>query len=167
MSEYTVFGPYRIPVDKKYVGRRIGDFAAFWDTASDFKDMVGCYVFGMSAGKGIVPYYVGKTTKCFEAECFTSHKTEKYNEALSEYKRGRPVMFFVTAFKKKGKMNRKEIHLMEDFLIQVGLARNEQLLNIKGTKQERWSITHIVRGGIGKPTKPEGKFKSMMGLHRK
>jgi hypothetical protein len=76
-------------------------------------------------------------------------------------------MFFVTAPSKKGVANGREIKTIEDFLIQVGLARNEELLNIKGTKKAKWSIAHVVRGGIGKPTKTERKFKSMMGLGRK
>lgn len=166
MSEYTVYGPYRIPVDKRPAGRRVGDLEAFWIDAISLKKKRGCYVFGMSASGGLIPYYVGKTVKIFEKECFTSHKIEKYNEALCEYKRGRPVMFFVTAPNKKGIVNGREIKIIEDFLIQVGLARNEELLNIKGTKKAKWSITHVVRGGIGKPTKAERKFKSMMRLGR-
>jgi hypothetical protein len=167
MGKYIVYGPYRIPVDKRPAGRRIGDLEIFWKDANTLKKKCGCYVFGMSASGSLTPYYVGKTTRTFEKECFSSHKIEKYNEALCEYKRGRPVMFFVAALNKKGIANGRVISAIEDFLLQVGLARNEELLNIKGTKKANWSITHVVRGGFGKPTKAERKFKSMMGLVRK
>lgn len=40
----------------------------------------GCYVFATRAGKGVIPWYVGKTEKqSFAKECFYSHKINHYN----------------------------------------------------------------------------------------
>ena len=167
MNNYSVFGPYNIPIKLKPNGRRIGELDTFWNEVHELTDRCGCYVFAMSVSRGFVPYYVGKATKGFKKECFSSDKPNKYNEALSEYKRGRPVMFFVAHPIKKGKLNEREISDIEDFLIQLSIARNDALLNIKGTKQPEWSISHVIRGRKGKPSKAEQKFKKMLGIDKK
>lgn len=166
MSNYSIFGPYNIPIQSKPSGRRISEFDTFWNKANELRKKCGCYVFAMSSSRNLIPYYVGKTTKGFEKECFSSHKMEKYNEALSEYKKGQPVMFFVVHPIRKGKLNEREIGGIEDFLIQLSVARNDGLLNIKGAKQPTWSISHVIRGRKGKPSKATQKFKKMLGIDK-
>ncbi len=166
MTEYTVHGPFRIPVVKKPAGRRISDVSDFWNTGERIllSKRCGIYVFGMRAGKGIVPYYVGKTTNKFESECFQLHKLDKYNEALAEYRKGRPVLFLLARPVKRGQVKRKEVNKIESFLIQVASSKNKELLNIRGNKQPKWSIAGVIRGTQGQPSREAKKFKAMMNL---
>lgn len=166
MTEYKVYGPYKVPVIKKPAGRRIGEIVDFWNTKKTRRltKRCGIYVFGMRAGRGIVPYYVGKTTNKFEFECFQPHKLDKYNEALTEYKRGRPVIFFLARPIKRGVVKEKEIGQIEDLLIQLASVRNRELLNIKGKKRPKWSIAGVIRGTQGQPSIATKSFKKMMNM---
>ena len=38
------------------------------------KEGIGCYIFSIKAAKGALPWYVEKTEKSFEKECFTADK---------------------------------------------------------------------------------------------
>ena len=167
MSEFTVKGPFAIPVKSTRGGARRIDAEGlpdFWEDAEPSADRPGCYVFAMRAGKGFTPYYIGKATKSFAGECFTSHKVIKYNEALASYRKGRPVLFFVVHPIQKGALNKKVISKIEGFLIQLGVARNPDLLNIQNTRQDKWAIAGVVRGRRGKPSTAAQAFKKMMGI---
>ncbi len=166
MTEYEVYGPFNIPIETKHAARRIGSPSDFWlkKEVADLKNRCGVYILGMRAGKGIVPYYVGKTTNEFEKECFQSHKIEKYNDALAEYRKGRPVLFFIARPVKRGQVKKKEIAKIEDFLIQIASAKNNELLNIRGNKKPKWSIEGVVRAKQAPPTMEARKFKSMMNI---
>ena len=53
---------------------------------------IGCYIFSIRAGKGILPWYVGLAEKqSFRKECFTSHKLNHYNNAIAKRK-GTPLL---------------------------------------------------------------------------
>jgi hypothetical protein len=166
MTEYSVHGPFRIPVLKKSAGRRIGDVSDFWEAGelALLHKRCGVYVFGMRAGKGVVPYYVGKTTNKFESECFQPHKLDKYNDALAEYRKGRPIIFFLARPVKRGQIKRREVSQIETFLIQMASRKNRELLNIRGNKQPKWSIAGVLRGTQGQPSREAKKFKSMMNM---
>jgi len=164
MTEYEVRGPFKVPIEKRPAGRKIGDPEEFWEKNEHLKEKKGIYVFGMRAGKGIVPYYVGKTATGFQHEAFHFHKLDKYNDALLEYKRGKPVMFFIVRPVKRGTVKKKEISKIEDFLIQVGIAKNSGLLNVRGTKQPKWTIAGVIRSNRGQSTKAARQFKAMMNL---
>jgi len=166
MTEYSVHGPYKIPVIKKHAGRSIGSSTDFWDNnqIAQIGNRCGVYVFGMRAGKGIVPYYVGKTTNSFANECFHPHKLVKYNEALTEYRSGRPVMFFLARPIKRGQIKKKEIKQLEDFIILIASTKNPGLLNIRSRKKPKWAIAGVIPGTQGQPSREAKKFKSMMNL---
>ena len=166
MTEFQVVGPFGIPVYRGASGRiiRKEDGEEFFKTHQGYGDRVGCYVFGMRAGRGITPVYVGKTNRRFLAECFTSDKLTKYNRCLVDYLRGTPVMFFVVLPKKRGVDNKAHIKELEEFLIQAGVAANPDLLNVKGTKKAEWSIIGVLRTGRGKPSQAASSFKNMMKL---
>lgn len=166
MTAFEVAGPYDVPMHSGAAARHIraqeGD--DFFATNAAIKSRKGCYVFGIRAGKGITPIYVGIATKSFEQECFTDHKRGKYNQALAEYLKGTPVLFFVVLPTKKGPDNKRHISDLEKFLIQTGVAANPDLLNVKGTKEQEWSITGVLRSGAGKPKKGASLFRKMMKL---
>lgn len=73
-------------------------------------------------------------------QCFTYHKINLYNQALSQYKKAIPYLYFLAKitptsnFTEPGKNGHKDIDFLENMLIGQGVGRNPELLNIKGTK---------------------------------
>lgn len=166
MAEFTVHGPYEVPTYAGKAGRivRSEEGRAFFESHPSFANRRGCYVFAMRAGRGITPTYVGKATKTFAQECFTSDKLGKCNTTLVDYVRGTLVMFLITPPEGRGRPAEKQIGLLEEFLIQVGVAANDALLNIQGTRQEQWSLAGLVRSKRGRPSRAALAFKSAMKL---
>ena len=166
MTLFTVYGPMEVPAYYGKAARAITEenIKEFWHSHSDMGSHRGCYVFGIRAGKGFTPGYVGKATKSFKQEVFTSHKLAKYQRFLADYNKGTPILFFVVPPKLKGKTNTTHIGELEDFLIQVGVAANPHLLNIKGTRQEDWGISGVIRSGKGKPGVSARALKAMLKL---
>ena len=114
MTLYTVYGPHKIPTKRLHKGRRIEEPDEFWQQSSELESLrnrQGVYVFGMRAGLGITPYYVGKTVREFEDECFAYHKLDKYHEAINN-QAGKPVMFFIARPIGRGKIQSKQISQM-------------------------------------------------------
>lgn len=162
---FSIKGPYKVPTHPGAASKLVSeDISSFWAEAKDSRNKLGCYVFGIRAGKGLTPLYVGKTTKSFEQECFTDHKINHYNYALSEYDKGTPVIFFVEYPIKRGKPSSSEISDLEDFLIQVGRRVNPDLRNIKGARKPTWGIKGVIRGGKGKSNIAEKNFCTLFNL---
>ena len=81
-TELIVDGPYEIPCNKtgitKYIETKV-HVKQFWEKVkTDIKEKNGCYVFAMKAGKGYSPWWIGKTNKSLQKECFDSHKIPIY-----------------------------------------------------------------------------------------
>jgi hypothetical protein len=165
-TTFILDGPYPVPFYRGKAGRSITDedVRSFWKTNPNLAHRRGCYVFGVRAGRGMTPGYVGSATKTFKQEVFAPHKLNRYQQFLVEYARGTPILFFVLAPSKKGAPNATHIKELEDFLIQTGVAANSGLLNIKGTKAEEWGIAGVLRGGRGKPSKDARDFRKIMKL---
>src|SRR6267142_820133 len=141
-TTFEVHGPFEVPCYLGKAGRTItsDQVGEFWHDNPGMVSKRGCYVFGIRAGKGYTPGYVGRATKNFKQEAFAPQKLAKYQQFLADYKKGTPVLFLVTAPVRKGKPNVAHIAEVEDFLIQVALAANPNILNVKGTKAEQWGI---------------------------
>jgi hypothetical protein len=119
----------------------------------------------MRAGKGVRPIYVGKATKSFKHECFALHKIAcHYGPALSNSGKGTPVLFLVALKRRKGKVSKRAIAKVESFLIQNAMKKNPDLSNIKGKKEEHWSIEGVIRSGKGKASAAATSFKRALGL---
>ena len=97
-------------------------------------------------------------------ECFTADKLSKCNQTLADYARGTLVMFLLAAPAGRGRPAEKQINLLEDFLIQVGVAANDDLLNVQGAKQEQWALSGLVRSNRGRPSYAASAFKAAMKL---
>jgi len=163
----TVFvprGPFPVPCYRGKAARTITPEGVqeFWRGHPALATATGCYVFGIRAGGGFTPGYVGKATKSFRQEVFAPHKLAKYQQFLADYIKGTPVLFFLLSPTKKGKPNTKHIANLEQFLIQEGVAANPQLLNVKGTQAEQWGIKGLLRSGQGKPSAAAREFKKIM-----
>ena len=125
----------------------------------------GCYAFALRAGKGFMPYYVGKATKGFKQEVFTDHKLKKYHEVLVKGSKGTPVLFFVVHPVQQGKDNARVIGDLEKFLIQALVAKNpEDQVNKQNAAPRPWSIKGVLGGPRGKPSNQAIDFRSCMGL---
>ena len=168
MANFIVQGPLRIVPSQGKGGKAITDekIQDFWQLHSRFEKRRGCYVFGIRAGKGFTPGYVGKATKSLRKEIFASHKLVHYHTFLTQYAKGAPVFFFVLAPIQKGKPNNAEISAVEKYLITLGITANPGLMNAKGTKQPKWAIKGVIRGGKGKITKGTKDFRQMMGVRK-
>jgi len=161
---FSIEGPREVAYYQGRAGRTITDdnVREFWEANPDVADERGCYVFGVRAGKGMTPAYVGKATATFRQEAFAHHKLTRYQQFLADYQRGTPVMFFIVAPTKRGAPNKTHIAELEVFLIQTGQAANPHLLNVKGTKAEEWGIAGVLRGGRGKPSNGAKEFRRLM-----
>jgi hypothetical protein len=139
----------------------------FWsgEEAKKIQNKKGCYIFCLKNGPGYTPWYVGKTDRTFKLECFTDNKLKKYNGLLhSGNNQGIPCMFFVTDLQTNRSINSGIIKDMETYLIQKGVKKNLNLLNIAQTKGTQWGIKGVIDGGKGNASKISSKFKTMMGI---
>jgi hypothetical protein len=164
---FQVQGPFEITVNVYRGGKiipRNKDLADFWEEVGEISEERGCYVFGIRAGKGIRPWYVGQTAKSFKDECFTGANRSKYNEAIARAGKGTPVMFLLVLPKKRGKPGKRYLDALEELLIDVGYSKNPDISNIQKTKRPTWGVKGVLRGGKGKPKKAESYFRKMMGV---
>jgi hypothetical protein len=161
MPEFKVYGEYKISVKKNKRGSIIekDSIEKFW-TESKEEDLIGCYIFGLRTGGGIIPHYIGKATRSFRQECFTADKLRKYYHIMSD-RNGTPVMFFVATTRNGSKIAVAEI---EKYLINNAINKNPDLFNIKHTKQPAWCIKGIVRSGCGNTSLASQKLKRSIGL---
>ncbi len=161
---FEVYGPYVVPTHGESRVVTPQERSEFFRDCPFLRDRRGVYVFGIRAGGGILPVYVGKATGDYHQECFTADKANKYTLGLSDYDKGTPVLFFVALPHKRGPVNKKLIGDLEDFLIQNAKARNPDLLNKVGAGEADWGIGGVIRGGKGKPSFAARGFKAMMGF---
>ncbi len=161
---FTVDGPIEVPFYQGRAGRSISgeNVREFWERNPAVGDRVGVYVFGVRAGRGLSPGYVGKTTRAFKDEVFQSHKLVKYQRFLTDYQKGTPVLFFIVAPQRRGRRNTAHIRELENFLKQTGYAANPELLNFQGTRADEWGIGGVIRGGARRPSAAVRAFKRMM-----
>jgi hypothetical protein len=170
MTEFEVLGPYSIPLERHGSTRLIPkDLKGFWETTG-VGDRCGVYVFGIRAGRGIVPIYVGAASRRFCGEAFQAHKqTYHYTPAIAKNRRGTPVMFFVVwpeSRRMHSQKSQRMILELEKFLIQTGVVRNPRLSNIRDRGEKRWGIRGVVGGAGKRPNKSEQSFAKLMGIKK-
>src|SRR4030042_4122730 len=141
MAEFEVRGPFEVNFEDKPGGRTINEYA-FWEKSyvKDLKNRFGIYIFIIKKSGGTdcyVPYYVGKTTRGFSKEVFSSHKMKNYYEILHEIKKGTPYMFFLVHPNKnlpkqplpQTSSISEEINQIEKYLIEIGFQINTHIMN--------------------------------------
>lgn len=145
---YQPFIPFVLPRKRARSGRRVLDFSAeaireFWveanDEHPDLSRAKGCYIFGIRAGKGIRPWYVGQTRRAFSRECFQPHKRSLYMEACQHNKSGTPLLFLLARTTAGGRIatggpSQNELDFLEQMLIGIALSQNKNLLNKRATR---------------------------------
>lgn len=131
---------------------------------------IGCYIFSVRAGRGILPWYVGLAEKqSFRKECFTSHKLVHYNDVLAN-QRGTPMMTFVSKYTPGGKLlnptgnEHRDIRFLERMLISNCLQRNPCVSNARDTKMLRDMIVPgLLNTPNGKAYASVTAFKNLIG----
>ena len=149
--------------------------AYFWDRVDAELDdglsgAIGCYIFSVRAGKGVLPWYVGLAVKqSFRKECFTTHKLVHYNNVVSERK-GTPLLTLVSKYTPGGKLlnptgnSHRDIEFLESLLISNCLARNPDLYNKRDTKLLREMVVPgLLNTPQGKAAASVSSFKDLVG----
>jgi hypothetical protein len=141
---YAIYGPFEVPRQKNgLVTRSAESRNTFWnkveETEEGLSEACGCYVF-VVRGK---PWYIGKAEKqMFKQECFQHQKLTHFDDAVRTIT-GIPYLYFITKmtpqdwFALPSKNGHRDISELENILIGMGLSRNSEIRNIKGTKMLR------------------------------
>lgn len=171
------FSPYsalEIPRERGLIASDKKSLNAFWEevdeVASGLSSAIGCYIFSIRAGKGVLPWYVGLAEKqTFRKECFTSHKLVHYNHALAQRK-GTPVLTLIAKCTPGGKFviptgsAHRDIEFLETMLIASSLGRNENLYNVRDTKLLREMVVPgFLNTPQGKAASAVSEFKKLIG----
>jgi len=146
MARYDTFGPFEVPRCKAGNGQRSLDLQArqlrkFWAEVevetSGLSEGRGCYIFAIKAGRGMTPWYVGRSTTGFKRECFQAPKQNTYQNAYNEIRRGKPVLVLVARMTQTGRLSRgtlekREADFVETTLMHRAWSRNPRLKNVNG-----------------------------------
>ena len=145
---------------------------AFWEEIDGQKiglsEAIGCYVFSISAGRGELPWYVGKTANAFRLECFQDHKLVHYNDVLAGRERGIPHLTLIARVTDTGRFSNAntgidDVDFLEKYLIGVALERNPDLLNKKETAMIRdIYVPGIFNTKVGSPGEPAQHLKRIL-----
>lgn len=168
---YEIFGGFTIPrKPRKHAVADTRDRRTFWDEVEaervGLSAAVGCYVFAIRAGGGIVPWYVGRTcSQSFKNECFELHKLRHYDDVISG-QRGTPLLYFAARTSPGGKFTAsaptKESQFLESMLIGMALQRNPELKNIvHATFLKRLHVPGLVNPRKGTPPRNVREFSSL------
>lgn len=132
---------------------------------------IGCYIFSVRAGRGILPWYVGLAEKqSFRKECFTNHKLVHYNHVLAS-QRGTPMMTFLPKYTPGQKLlnptgnEHRDIRFLERMLISNCLQRNSCVLNARDTKLLREMVVPgLLNTPKGMAYTSVSAFKALIGV---
>ncbi len=171
--KFTVHGEYKIPRYQGIVDREALD--DFWlDVDADVPGLpyaIGCYVFGVKAGRGIRPWYVGRaTSRVFRRECFAHHKLTHYNRVLAG-RRGTPCLYLLSQITPKNRFvshssgERPAVKALEVMLIGAAYRANHELCNLSDTRMYReLEVPGFINTKRGQVTSSVRSFKSLMNL---
>jgi hypothetical protein len=175
--DFDVFGPFPVDREKLKYGRMItkASMDHLWDDLEDestgLSKACGCYVFGIKAAKGILPYYAGQALKGpILSEAFNSSNILKYNRALLDRGASTPVLFLLPWLTAGGKYRKPStsdsnaiLDFLEGWLIALTLQRNLNAINNKKTRfLRKLHVTGAFNPEHGEGTWDSGQFNSMM-----
>jgi len=131
---------------------------------------IGCYVFSVRAGKGTLPWYVGKAEKqSFRFECFSAHKLNHYNNIVAARK-GTPLLTLIAKYSptrrlvKPGNSEHRDIDFLETMMISAAIRRNPDVLNVRDTKLLReLTVPGMLNTPQGKTHSSVVAFRELMG----
>jgi hypothetical protein len=147
------------PDGQKFIDKAC--LADFWEQVGSGSRR-GVYVFGIRAGKGWKPLYVGQATKQTFKTRIGQHvgTNGDFNKMLSAIKKGTPVLFLIGRVG-KGRRSRGAIDALELDFINYAFGRNKNLHNDRRIKKPQYAIEGF--GSRGKPQANVSNLKLMVG----
>lgn len=150
-TRFEVYGPFEVPRirgDRRAIDSDRQRLRDWWERLNEdcgipLSQALGCYLFSIQAGKGALPWYVGKTESAFEDECFKPHKLVAFHKAMGMVARGTPHLTLLPNITPQGRLVRqsrneqRQIIFLEEYLIDECVVRNPQLLNSRHTRLSR------------------------------
>ena len=141
---FAVYGAFQLPRQNRLIDYSPEAKSIFWEQVEDeiggLSEACGCYIFAAQNK----PWYIGLAEKqSFKHECLTDHKLKIYNKILSSYQRAAPWLYFVAKltpcknFSSPSKNGHQDIAALEKILIGLGISRNNEIENVRGTKYYR------------------------------
>jgi hypothetical protein len=131
---------------------------------------IGCYVFSVRAGRGVLPWYVGKAEKqSFRSECFAAHKVNHYNNIIAS-RRGTPLLTLIAKYTptkrlvKPRSSDHRDIDFLETMIISAAIRRNPDVFNIRDTMLLReMTVPGMLNTPRGKSHGSVASFRALMG----
>ena len=173
--KFRVEGPFELPREDSglMIDSSPESKSEYWEGIEEscpgLPDACGCYVFTVIASRGSLPWYVGKTERqTFKKESLNYHKLDHFNKVISKRK-GRPALFFLpqltaaNKYRKPTNTKRPAIQELESLLIGMALNRNNDLLNVSGTK---WLNQLTVTGFLNDRMSKSGPGKQLRDLFK-
>ena len=111
MPEFIAAGPFDVPLQPGVRKAKLIDRAGAKSLAGQSNGFLrrGCYVFGIRAGRGMLPIYVGMTkSQNLITEAFNEKNLNRVNEYINRQK-GNPVIYII--YQKAGKGGRRTAFL--------------------------------------------------------
>src|SRR5262249_26664986 len=143
MVKFVVRGPIPVPMRKGARGEPYIDEDRLSNLCTTNPELTkpGCYVFACASGHGSLPIYVGQAGNGIFSEAFNYRNRHNINVYFRSRLRGRLDLYIVPQVHVKGaKGSGAAISDIEEFLIAMASRRNANLINIHGTRPEKWSI---------------------------
>ena len=142
--KYDVCGPFDLPHSGAQVDPDKEQRRDFWLDVDAYceglSDACGCYIFETQRR----PWYVGLAQRqSFKKECLTDNKLKIYSRVLNTYDRAKPRLYLLPKltpggnFASPSERGHGDIGALENILIGMALARNAELVNLRGTKMLR------------------------------
>ena len=172
--KFDIEGPFELPrKDSGLIDSSSESKREYWEWIEEscpgLPDACGCYVFSVRASRGSLPWYVGKAERqTFKKETLSPHKIVHINSIVSERK-GKPEFFFLpqltvaNKYRKPTNSKRPAIQELESLLIGMALNRNNDLLNVSGTK---WLNQLTVTGFLNDRMSKGGPAKKLRDLFK-
>ncbi len=144
------------------------DLKNFWKDSvgkvDGLPDACGCYIFAIRAGKGITPWYVGKTERSFKNECLNGTNIGNFNRVLKN--KGAPLLFLIarrTPEKFGFAKPHSEILDLEKLIMHTAFFKNSGMLNIRELRLLRsTSVPSLVNTPRRKPTTDEKALRKAL-----
>lgn len=178
MRRYHTFGPFAVPRKRGAEGKKVLDRSKeainnFWEDVEEntpgLSTACGCYIFGVKAGKGVTPWYVGQSKTGFKNECFTTTKVNHYHDVINDISKGTPALILLARYTKGNKiaktLSHNEADFVEQYMIGLALGKNSNLRNIKNTKLSRTLlIPGLLNSPPGKPSAGAQLLRQTLGV---
>lgn len=173
--KFHPYVPFEIPKQSNgLISRDKANLKEFWlaveDEAIGLSNAIGIYIFSVRAGRGVLPWYVGKSEQTgFAKECFQPHKINHYDNCIAA-RRGTPLLTLIPKFTQADNFaqpngsSQRDIATLEKMLIGACLQKNRELVNARDTKIFREMVVpgylNTPQGGVAKSVR---EFKKLVG----